>query len=782
MSIGGFDPEILQDFLTESGELLEQLEGDLVDLEDDPTDPEMLNQIFRALHTIKGSASFLALTNLVELAHAAESALNAARGGQATIGKGEMDLLLEAVDILKKQFDELNSGGTELTKAPDPLVQGLTAIGEGQSIDADAPQEAAAAEPAAAAADGADGADGADTPAPLAGSATGVAERRLELDASKEALLDHLVTDLDDTLDKISEQLGRLANESERDAAANAIGELGDDLTRTVDFFEFDEMLQLSKAIAEAGEQFASLDDEARDQLVPRIDAIAHLLTEQSTGLKSQRLVTRPTDALLERVHRLLTGEALSDAERVAAAADRQAVLTHDGVLSEGASDPGPGADAGAAPSSAPAAPQAAAAAPPDAAPAADDDASAPAEQAARRASAPAIEQTIRVEVGRLEALMNLVGELVLQKNRVLGLSQDLNKSGISQELSEQIEVTAGTLDRVTGDIQVAVMRTRMQPLDKLFGKYPRLIRDLARKTDKDIRLDIEGRETEVDKSVIEELGDPLVHLLRNSGDHGIESPAERSAAGKPEQGVIKLCASHEGSHVSVRIIDDGRGLDRDKIGKKAVERGLVTADQLATTPDEEVFRYIFEPGFSTADQVSDLSGRGVGMDVVRTNIEKKLKGTITIESERGKGTTINIAIPLTVAIMPAMMVAIAHEVYAIPLGNITEIVRPDAEQLSTIGGGEVIRLRGTVLPLLSAQGIFDIEAADREPEPFIVVLAMNDKQVGLRVGRVIGQQEIVIKPLDGVDQTGPVSGATVRNDGSVSLIVDVGELIRRTR
>jgi two-component system chemotaxis sensor kinase CheA len=370
----------------------------------------------------------------------------------------------------------------------------------------------------------------------------------------------------------------------------------------------------------------------------------------------------------------------------------------------------------------------------------------------------------------------------VLQKNRIGAIAEDIEKSNVDSELMEQISATTGTLDRVTGDIQMAVMRTRMQPLEKLFGKYPRLIRDLASKTEKKINLVIEGADTEVDKSVIEELGDPLVHLLRNSGDHGIEKPEDRIKAGKDETGTIKLIAGHAGSHVRVQIIDDGKGLDRKVIGAKAIERGLVTEEQLSTMPDEEVFRFILEAGFSTAEQVSDLSGRGVGMDVVRTNIESKLKGELTIESETGKGTTLSITIPLTVAIMPAMMVAVADEVFAIPLSNITEIVRPEADQISEIGSDPVIHLRGQVYPLISAQEVFDTPVNDRTSEDFVVVISHNQRMIGVRVSSVIGQQEIVIKPLDGVQREGPVSGATIRNDGSVSLIWDITKLMQYTK
>jgi two-component system chemotaxis sensor kinase CheA len=318
-----------------------------------------------------------------------------------------------------------------------------------------------------------------------------------------------------------------------------------------------------------------------------------------------------------------------------------------------------------------------------------------------------------------------------------------------------------------------------MQPLDKLFGRYPRLIRDLATKTGKQIQLVIEGGDTEVDKSVIEELGDPLVHLIRNSADHGLEGPEERTKAGKSALGTITLRASHEGSHVRVLVMDDGRGLARERIAKKAIERGLTTQEQVSAMSDREVFNFIFEAGFSTAEKVSDLSGRGVGMDVVRTNIQK-LKGSIELSSQAGNGTTVAITIPLTVAILQAMMVGVGPEIYAVPLTSILEIVRPQADQVSSIGGHQVMRLRDSVLPLVSAADLFEQPTDRRSEQPFAVVIQSGQKQVGLMVSRLIGQQEVVIKPLDeGERTTRAVSGATVRDDGGVSLIVDVEQLVR---
>lgn len=758
MHFGGFDPEILQDFLTECGELLDELEGDLVALEGAADDLELVNKVFRALHTIKGSASFLAMTNLVSIAHAAETALNAARNGDVVVDAGMMDLLLAAVDTVKRQFEQIR-GGAEI-EAPDAgLVERLTAIGEGR-----APTTAAAA-----------------PPAPAAEGPRGARSSRLDLGPGKADLLEFLIADVDDTLGRIGEQLGRLGDAEARAGAAGELGELGEALARSVEFFEFASMARLVGVLGEAAHGLADLQPEGLGQLLPRLRAVHHLLLEQARGLHEGCVWEWPIDGLVGHVEGVLREggvDLLLDA-----ALDPEGVLTAEGVFA------GAAAARTATPESAPvvpasvqieATPAAAARPAPEPTPAADREGGDATRGAARKGNAAAAEQTIRVEVSRLEALMNLVGELVLQKNRVGALSRRLSMSGIDTEQREQITTAASELDRVTGDIQLAVMRTRMQPLEKLFGKYPRLIRDLAQKTGKRIELRIEGAETEVDKSVIEELGDPLVHVLRNSADHGVEPPEARRAAGKPEAGTITLRAANEGGVVRVVIEDDGKGLSRERIGSKAVARGLVSEQELAQLSDRDVMRFIFAAGFSTAEQVSDLSGRGVGMDVVRTNIEK-LKGTVDVDSEPGQWTRITFTIPLTVAIMPAMMVDVSGEIYALPLGSIVEIVRPSGQDLSTIGTGPVMRLRDEVLPLVDAADAFSVPAHRRRGSPFAVVLSLNDRSIGLMVSRLIGQQEIVIKPLEVGDRRGPFSGTTVRDDGGVSLIVDVGELMKRS-
>ncbi len=753
-----FDPQIVQDFLTESGELLDQLEADLVELERSPRDPEMLNKAFRALHTIKGSASFLALTNLVRIAHAAEGALNAARSGVIVVDRGAMDLLLRTIDVLRTQMRQLGEG-TDLSEPPPDLVERLTLLSEGK---APAASGAMPSSPAAEARDETGPAESADD---------GLIP--IVLDESKGDLLPYLVRDLEEALDRLERQLASMVHDGRGREVGAAIVETADAIRASVEFFEFEPIAALANALRAAGECVGELTPPRASQVIPRMQGVAALLAEQLEALRQGTLRRQATGVLLERLRDAASGGQLPAKGVLPADADAETALRADGVRAVSAGRAGevetvaeatpptlvnvPSTEVGGA--------------------AGKDEATPP--------KKPTSDSTIRVEVGRLEALMNLVGELVLEKNRIGAISRKLSHAigSTHHELSEQAALAAGGLDRIAADIQTAVMRTRLQPLDKLFGKYPRLIRDLAGKTGKKIELVIEGGETEVDRSVIEELGDPLVHLLRNAADHGLELPDERRQSGKSETGTIMLRASHQGSHVKIELADDGRGLSRERIVAKAVERGLVSAEVAATMDDRAVYPFIFEPGFSTAEKVSDLSGRGVGMDVVRTNIAR-IKGAIDLSSTPGRGTTVSITIPLTLAILPAMMVEVKGEVYAIPLDHVVEIVKPSPEQVSTIGNTPVLRLRDAVLPLVSAVEAFGLPHDESDELPFAVILDMNQRRAGLRVGSLIGQHDIVIKPLDGVRREGPpernpVSGATVRDDGGVSLIVDVASLLR---
>jgi two-component system, chemotaxis family, sensor kinase CheA len=389
-------------------------------------------------------------------------------------------------------------------------------------------------------------------------------------------------------------------------------------------------------------------------------------------------------------------------------------------------------------------------------------------------------DSTIRVDVGRLDGLMNLVGELVLGRNRLTQIAHQMLQEHEGVSLAKELTETSSQIDFITTELQMAVMKTRMVPVAKVFHRLPRLVRDLMKETGREIELRIAGEETELDKTIIEELNDPLVHLMRNASDHGIEPPAERRRAGKPEQGTITVCAEREGNHIVISVADDGKGMDPEKLKAKAIERGMITEVQASEMSRAAAFNLVFAPGFSTAARVTNVSGRGVGMDVVRTNITK-LKGIIEVESEPGKGTKIIIKLPLTLAIMHALLVEVAHEVFSVPLESVLEVIRTRRKDVGTISGREVVRLRSTVLPLVRLNRIMGTGSNGHSGEwMYVVVVGIAQRRLGLVVDSLLGQKEVVIKSLGGYLGTLPgIAGSTILGDGRVVMIIDVGELLK---
>jgi len=749
------DASLMQDFLTEASELIEQLDQDLVTLESAPEaeQGEICNSCFRALHTIKGAAGFLGLTNVIEFAHAAEDALNRLRKGEVEVSQTAMDLLLQSADVVRGQIEQIAQGQDPDAADPNLIAQLHALVGKGAAASTpadEAPEETAQD-------------DQPGTP--------------LELGPQKMDLIEFMVIDLQDYAGQLVEVIDQLSNDATRAEAAEQLVEIADNLVKTADFFELDDLTRVIQLMLDIAPQLNELSGELIGEVVVRLSAAKWIIDEQAAALANVRVLSWPLETFLERLTQAAAGQLLDPDVAQKHGGNVDQVLALDGVMVSGPEtigkiEPSPETElAAVVDQAAPVVAEPAVSAAP---------AKAPGEKEPSKA-ATQVEQTIRVEVGRLESLLNLVGQLVLNKNRVVSLARNVREQDIEHELSESFAEAAGDLDRLTSELQVGVMRTRMQPLAKLFDRYPRVIRDIARQTDKKINLEIVGKDTEVDKSVLEQLADPLVHILRNSADHGVELPQVRAENGKSESGTIRLSAEHQGSHVRVAIQDDGKGLARSVIGGKAIEKGLVTPDGLEKLADEEVFRFIFEAGFSTAAQVSDLSGRGVGMDVVRTNINK-LNGQINISSAEGQGTTIEILIPLTVAIMPAMMVESSGEQYAVPLQSIVEIVRPEDRAVQTIQGQQVVRVRDSVLPLIDLRQRLGQDAKGTD-DRFAVIVKVGGQQVGLVADRLIGQQEIVIKPLDdSYTQGGPFSGATIREDGRVCLILDVVELVKTSQ
>lgn len=770
------DPSIMQDFVTESSELIDQLDADLIALEQSEPGAELgdlLNSIFRAMHTIKGGAGFLNLQEVIRFTHAAEDALNRLRQGDVPVTADLIDVLLRSSDLVRQMIDALAAGQTP-PEAPDDLLHALRCLAEGQ------PEPTASAETPGEPSSCSDSPSGAEGERPAERGASALipeepARRSLDLSPEKAALLDHVSVDLRDVSQQIEQCAERLVEQSDRASIGEQLDDLSEGLLKTIDFFELEEMRGLVPLLRRLVDDLTHEDEAVPETVAKQLRIIQDLVERQAESLEAGQIlqvtlenVQREVDQLTEQVQSASwsspstnTSEAEPD---VAAAAPTEKPASPSSEVTSGPQATASEADASEAE-------------PPTRQQSASNNT---APDRGKDAEGRTAEQTIRVEVSRLENLLNLVGQMVLSKNRILGLGRKLHNQDLPQELLEDINSGTNELDRFTRELQVGVMQTRMQPLAKLFDRYPRVIRDTARATGKKINLEVIGKETEVDKGVLELLGDPLVHVLRNSADHGIESPEQRAAAGKPETGTIQLTAEHRGSHVQVAVVDDGKGLDREVIGAKAVSRGLTTEDQLASLSDQDVFEFILEAGFSTADQISDLSGRGVGMDVVRTNVNK-MNGSIHIESAIGKGTQIVLQIPLTVAIMPAMAMQVAGETYCVPLQNIVEIIRPSEHTQCVVHDQPVIHLRDQVLPLIDLRHC--LGKADDNPAKFALIVNAGGQRAGLLLDRLIGQQDIVIKPLDDpAMQGGPFSGATIQDTGEVALILDVPRLTRRAQ
>ncbi|HQS67595.1 MAG TPA: response regulator [Sulfuricurvum sp.] len=678
--------EILQDFLVESFELIEQLDQDLVELETRPDDLELLNRIFRVAHTIKGASSFLNFDTLTHLTHHMENILNLARHGDILIDAAIMDIILESIDLMKALLVRIRD-----TRADDGLdvsacVVRLDAAVNGEaSVEAEAPVPQAPSEPVAAAVDPVD--------------------------------------------------------EEEPDYSGMSDAEVEAEIERLI-------AIKNAEAVAKrTGGAPTALVEEEEPDYSGMSDAEVEAEIERLIAIKNAEAAAK---------HANKSSESNASADTQAAAPSAAIVPT-------------PAPITQAAPVAKPAAP---AAAPRRAEPKEDAE-----------AKGATVEQTIRVDVKRLDHLMNLIGELVLGKNRLIKINDDVEERYEGEAFLEELNQVVSIVSLVTTDLQIAVMKTRMLPIGKVFNKFPRMIRDLSRELNKKIELDISGEDTELDKSIVEEIGDPLVHIIRNSCDHGIETGDVRVANGKEEGGTIQLKAYHEGNHIVIQIIDDGKGLDTDMLKSKAMEKGLITEKEADGMTDKEAYGLIFRPGFSTAAQVTSVSGRGVGMDVVKTNIEK-LNGMIDIDSELGRGTSMKLKIPLTLAIIQALLVGVQEEYYAIPLASVLETVRISKDEIYTVENRSVMRLRDEVLSLVHIGDIFEVERVfDNSEHAYVVVLGLAESKIGLIVDTLIGQEEIVIKSLGeylkGIEG---IAGATIRGDGGVTLIVDVAALMQMAK
>lgn len=688
------DEEILQDFLVEAGEILEQLSEQLVELESLPDDMDLLNAIFRGFHTVKGGAGFLQLNALVECCHIAENVFDILRKGERRVSSELMDVVLQALDTVNAMFDQVREQ-SEPTPATPELLAALARLAE--------PEGAAPAEPV---------------------QAPPAAVPPAEPAAPPEAPAQSGSSDITD--DEFEQLLDALQGD---EAPASAVAEApaapaGDEISDA----EFEALLDQLHGKG----KFVPPAVSAEPAQVPA-EAV-----EPAAAAAGDDISDDEFEALLDELHG--KGKFNGASEAVAAAA---AVAKNIAAKS---------------PAAKPVAPAKAAAA----RPAAPD-----------RPAASEAETTVRVDTARLDEIMNMVGELVLVRNRLVRLG--LNSG------DEAMAKAVANLDVVTGDLQMSVMKTRMQPIKKVFGRFPRLVRDLARNMKKEINLELVGEETDLDKNLVEALADPLVHLVRNAVDHGIESPEEREAAGKPRVGQVVLSAEQEGDHILLMITDDGKGMDAEVLRNKAVEKGLLERDAADRLTDLECYNLIFAPGFSTKTEISDVSGRGVGMDVVKTKISQ-LNGTVNVFSQKGSGSKIVIKVPLTLAIMPTLMVMLGSQAFAFPLVNVNEIFHLDLSRTNVVDGQEVVIVRDKALPLFYLKRWLVPSAAHEEQgEGHVVILSVGTQRIGFVVDQLVGQEEVVIKPLGKMLQGTPgMAGATITGDGRIALILDVPSMLKR--
>lgn len=630
--------EILQDFIIETTELLEGLDEDLVALEKSPKDADLLNKIFRAFHTIKGSSSFLGFEKITQLTHKLEDLLNSLRRFELELTPSIMDAILLSVDKLKTMVD--------MVKQNQPI----------DSVD-------------------------------------------------------------------VEQEIQKLVSAQENNKTTPQIQE------------EF-------KEVQESTPQDSNIETQS-DIVQLQIEEIQ----QEPPVTKKTNLTDEELDA---EIQRLLARRMKEDEEK---RKSKQSTTIQPPVIesfpkTQQTQEPTQPKQA-----------------PPD------------------KSKQDLDKQTIRVDVKKLDDLMDLAGELVLAKNRLVRLANIVSETNENDEIADSLSNISSQITLVTTDLQMAIMKTRMVEIGKVFNKFPRVVRDICRDLNKEVNLVIEGAETELDKSIVEEISEPFVHLIRNAIDHGIEPPNERIQKGKNRIGTLKLSAYQEGNHIVISVEDDGKGMDQEKIKQKAIENGIITEQEANQMSENDIFNLVFLPGFSTASQVSNLSGRGVGMDVVKTNIEK-LNGIISIKSKINEGTKIIIKIPLTLAIIQSLLVKTVGSLFAIPLANVIETVRISLSDIEHVQNKDVLRLRGSIVPLVYLGDILRISQDKKtlsKNEMYVVIVSSAEKQLGLVVDALVNQEEVVIKPLGSyLGKVKSIAGATIMGDGSVALILDVVSIVKQ--
>ncbi len=680
-------------FLQEAREQLEILEQETLKLEQEPT-TERLQIIFRAAHTLKGSARAMGFQHLAELTHEMENVLDNLRNGVLQVNTQIADALLACQDSLIQMTDSIEAGSGDSVDC-SLLVKQLQGF---------------------IAADGTASVPG--TRAPAAPSASAAAETKASpenQDLLKAAQEIAPVYQARFTLDSSCALKYVRAF-----MAISAVEQVGAELILTVPTAD-----DLEEEKFDSEFELFFQGEGVEEPLREKFNSISEVTSFTLRQWVKAPEENAPTEVF--ELHPSVSGPS-ADASPVASPGT---VATAGGVKK---------AETG---------------------------------------------QTVRVDVARLDSLMNLVGELVIDRTRIAQIGQELSHKFNDSNLDALTE-TVGHIHRITTDLQDQIMKTRMMPIESVFNRYPRVVRDLAQKLGKDVKLDLIGGETELDRSVIEVIGDPLLHILRNSIDHGLETPAERTAAGKPAQGKVVLSARHEENHIVIEIVDDGKGIDVERVKAKAVSNGILPKDQADRMSDKEGLQLIFSSGLSTAAEVSEVSGRGVGMDIVRSNIQK-LGGLIDMDTTLGQGTRFSLRLPLTLAIIRGLLVEVGGVVYVTPLGSVVETLMLQPEEIQTVNRREVIVIRGLTTPLVRMKATFpmknDPKEGSRDNQEYVVIVGLAEQRIGLVVDRLVGEREVVIKSLSRYcgDVQG-ISGATILGDGNVALILDVNGIVSSQR
>lgn len=710
------DEDILQDFLVEASEILEQLSEQLVELEKRPDDSALLNAIFRGFHTVKGGAGFLSLTELVDACHGAENVFDILRNGKRRVTPELMDVILQALDAINGMFSQVQNR-EPLSPASDDLLHDLHELCKPEGSE--------------------------QLKTASLGSEPPVVEMPLPEPEPEPVVADVMPT------------------------TSGSIDEMTDD--------EFERLLDELHGSNKAPSATQSPSIEVSSSDVISVDEHGDMTDDEFEALLDQLhgkgqhggSVVNPLQSVQQEVDQLIDDDEFDRLLDQLHGAGQGPTVKNEAPVIQAPS-------VAAAPKAAVAKAEVPAAAPKPESKVESKPVAAPKATSESKDSSAQGDTTVRVDTKTLDVIMNMVGELVLVRNRLVSLGIASNDEDMSKAVAN--------LDVVTADLQGAVMKTRMQPIKKVFGRFPRVVRDLARSLKKEIELVLIGEETDLDKNLVEALADPLVHLVRNSCDHGVEMPDAREAAGKPRKGTITLSASQEGDHILLCIEDDGAGMDPERLKSIAIERGILDSDAAARMSDNEAYNLIFAAGFSTKKDISEISGRGVGMDVVKTSIIR-LNGSIHIDSTKGKGTRLEIKVPLTLAILPTLMVEVGKQTFALPLSCVNEIFHLDLKKANMVDGQLTIIVRDKAIPLFYLKqwlmkGNRDHKA--RQDVGHVVIAQIGIQQIGFVVDNLIGQEEVVIKPLDKLLQGTPgMAGATITSDGGIALILDVPSLLK---